>query len=112
VLLDGKVKFRKELEKSGLEYTFIYTGLFQEYIGFIGFDIKNKKAKFYGDGSKKLSATALVDVGKYTVGSLKIPEARNAHIRVAGDTLTFNEILRKFEEASGEYLPSFQTRSF
>ncbi|CAB4490195.1 unnamed protein product [Rhizophagus irregularis] len=100
-LIDGKIKFREEVVKSGLEYTFIFTGLFQEFLGWFGFDVKNKKATFYADGNKKLHTTSLSDVGKYTVETLKMPEARNAVIKVAGATLSLNEYLQKFEEVSG-----------
>ncbi|CAI2176880.1 12537_t:CDS:2 [Funneliformis geosporum] len=103
-LSDDKAKFRAEVEKSGLEYTIIFTGLFYEFLDWIGFDVKKKKATFYTDPNLTISTTSLHDVGKYTVESLKIPEARNAHIRVAGTTLSFNELLKKFEEASGECL--------
>ncbi|PKY27222.1 NAD(P)-binding protein, partial [Rhizophagus irregularis] len=102
-LIDGKIKFREEVVKSGLEYTFIFTGLFQEFLGWFGFDVKNKKATFYADGNKKLHTTSLSDVGKYTVETLKMPEARNAVIKVAGATLSLNEYLQKFEEVSGEH---------
>jgi hypothetical protein len=88
--------------KSGLEYTIIYNGLFQEYLSWIGFDIKNKKATLYADGNKKLHTTSLSDIGKYTVETLKIPEARNAYIKVAGASLSLNEYLQKFEEVTGE----------
>ncbi|CAI2185578.1 11611_t:CDS:2 [Funneliformis geosporum] len=98
---DSKAKFRAEVEKSGLEYTFIFTGLFYEFLGWIGFDVKKKKSTFYTDPNLKISTTSLHDIGKYTVESLKIPEARNARIRVAGATFSFNELLKKFEAASG-----------
>ncbi|CAG8684479.1 9385_t:CDS:2, partial [Funneliformis mosseae] len=68
-------------EFPGLEYTIINNGVFSEYLDFIGFDAKNKKVTF--------------------MTSLKIPDARNAYIRVAADTLSFNELLKKFEETSG-----------
>ncbi|PKC69798.1 NAD(P)-binding protein [Rhizophagus irregularis] len=100
---DNKIKFEEELINSGLEYTIIFNGLFQEYLSFIGFDAKNKKATFYADGNKKLHTTSLSDVGKYTVETLKMPEARNAVIKVAGATLSLNEYLQKFEEVSGEH---------
>ncbi|RIA86653.1 hypothetical protein C1645_779187 [Glomus cerebriforme] len=101
VFTDQKAKFREELEKSGLEYTYIYNGLFQEYFAYFGFDIKNKEVTFYTDGNAKISSTCMPDIAKYTVESLKIPEARNATIRVAGATLSINEYLQKFEEATG-----------
>ncbi|CAB4395774.1 unnamed protein product [Rhizophagus irregularis] len=100
-VVDYKIKFREELEKSGLEYTYIQTGLFQEYLYWIGYDIVNKKATFFGDGNTKLYTTSLPDIGKYTVESLKIPETRNAQINVAGATLSLNEYLKKFEEVTG-----------
>ena len=59
------------------------------------------------DGNTKLSTTCISDIAKYTVESLKIPEARNAPIWVSGATLTLNEYLKKFEEATGKCnLPS------
>jgi len=94
------------LEKSGLEYTYIHNGLFQEFLGWFGFDVKNKKAKFYGDKNAKIATTSLSDVGRYTVETLKIPEARNAHITVTGANLSLYEYLQKFEEASGKQFVS------
>ena len=76
-------------------------GLFAEYLGVL-YDIKNKTAKFYADGSTELAVIALSDIGKYTAESLKLEESRNATIRVAGSRLSLNEILEKFEEATGE----------
>ncbi|RHZ75220.1 hypothetical protein Glove_216g36 [Diversispora epigaea] len=99
--VDSKFKFREELEKSGMEYTYIFTGVFHEFIEVIGFDAKNKTATFYVDSSSKVHTTSLADIGKYTVESLKLPEARNATIRVAGSTDSFKEILQKFEEVTG-----------
>ncbi|RHZ75326.1 hypothetical protein Glove_216g42 [Diversispora epigaea] len=80
---DRKFQIREELEKSRIEYTYIFTGIFQEFVEMLGFDFKNKTATFYVDGNSKL------------------PEARNAIIRVAGSTETFYEILQMFEEATG-----------
>ncbi|CAG8752769.1 38752_t:CDS:1, partial [Gigaspora margarita] len=51
-LFEGKLKF-KELDKNGLEYTYIYTGLFTEFLDWFGFDTKNKKATFYIDGMQR-----------------------------------------------------------
>ncbi|RIA91651.1 hypothetical protein C1645_821744 [Glomus cerebriforme] len=100
-IADDKLKFNEEVIKSGLEYTFITTGLFQEFFDWLGFDVKNKQVKFYDDPDARFPTTALSDVAKYTVESLKIPECRNAHIKVAGAYLTWNEYLQKFEEISG-----------
>ncbi|CAG8552785.1 215_t:CDS:2 [Diversispora eburnea] len=99
--INSKIQFREELEKNGIEYTYIFTGIFQEFIEMLGFDLKNKTVTFYVDGDPKIHSTSLADIGKYTVESLKLPEARNATIRVAGSTFTIKEILQKFEEATG-----------
>ncbi|UZO01181.1 uncharacterized protein OCT59_012285 [Rhizophagus irregularis] len=82
-IIDDKDKFREELEKSGLEYTYI------------------EKATFYVDANEKIPTTSLNDIGKYTVETLKIPEARNARINIAGSFLSLNEYLEIFEKASG-----------
>ena len=56
------------------------------------------------DGDTKVPSTSLADIGRYTVESLKIPEARNGHITAVGTTISLNEYLEKFEEATGEYI--------
>ncbi|CAG8788977.1 20159_t:CDS:2, partial [Racocetra persica] len=99
--IEGKFRFMEELDKSGLEYTHISTGIFTEFLEKSGFDIKNKKATFLADGNTKIYTTSLVDIGRYTVESLKVPEARNGNIGVYGAILTYNEMLQKFEEATG-----------
>ncbi|CAG8750784.1 21860_t:CDS:2, partial [Dentiscutata erythropus] len=96
-----KVEFFQELEKSGMEYTIIVNGLFYEYLSSLGFDHKNKKATFYADGNTKVVCTSYPDIGKYTVESLELTEARNGTIRVAGSVLTLNELLKKHEEVTG-----------
>lgn len=101
MFVEPKYQIREELKKSELEYTFIYTGVIQEYIEWIGFDVKNKTATFPADGNTKIVTTSTQDIGKFTAESLKLPEARNATIRV-GSVSSFNEILQKFEEATGE----------
>ena len=98
---DTKASFREKVEQSGLEYTYILCGLFAEYLGGFAFDVKNKTAKFYADGSTELAVISLPDIGKYTAESLKIEECRNTTIRVAGSRFSLNEILEKFEEATG-----------
>ncbi|CAB4432795.1 unnamed protein product [Rhizophagus irregularis] len=75
-IIDDKDKFREELEKSGLDY-------------------------FYVDANEKIPTTSLNDIGKYTVETLKIPEARNARINIAGSFLSLNEYLEIFEKVSG-----------
>ncbi|CAG8744903.1 9248_t:CDS:2, partial [Cetraspora pellucida] len=79
-------------------YWWIIGGLFHEYLHILGLDYKNKKAKFYVDGNTKVACTALLNIGKYIVESLKLPEAHNGTIRVAGSILTLKELLQKYEE--------------
>ena len=77
-------------------------GLASEYIGTVGFDVKNKTAKFYADGDTILSTIYLADIGKYTAESLKMEESRNATLKLAGSRFSLNQILEKFEEATGK----------
>ena len=100
---DTKASFREKVKNSGLEYTIILNGLFAEYLGWFGFDVKNKTATFNADGSAKLAVISLSDVGKFTAESLKLNESRNTTIKVTGSVLSLNEILQKFEQATGEF---------
>ena len=77
-------------------------GLASEYLGTVGFDVKNKTAKFYVDGDTILSTIYLADIGKYTAESLKMEESRNATLKVAGSRFSLNQILEKLEEATGK----------
>ena len=79
-------------------------GLFTAYLGWLAFDIQNKTATFYADGNTVVAATSLSDIGKFTAESLKLEESRNATLRVAGSRLSLNEILEKFEQATGKSL--------
>ncbi|CAG8457997.1 5348_t:CDS:2 [Cetraspora pellucida] len=99
-VIASKYKLREALETSGLEYTYIFNGIFYEFLKTFGFDAKNKKATFYVNDDAKIRIISLADAGRYIAESLKIPEARNGIIRV-GLTLTLNELLQKFEEVSG-----------
>ncbi|CAB5394628.1 unnamed protein product [Rhizophagus irregularis] len=100
-LTDNKKLFRDSVEKSGLEYTYIYFGVLQEEIFLCGFDIEEKKATFFGDGSKKIPTTSFSDFGKYIVESLRMPEARNSEITVAGANMSPFEYLEIFEKVTG-----------
>jgi hypothetical protein len=77
-------------------------GLFSEYLDTVGFDVKNKTAKFYVDGDTILATIYLADIGKYTAESLKMEESRNATLKVAGSRFSFNQLLKKLEEATGK----------
>ncbi|CAG8526607.1 hypothetical protein C2G38_2183327 [Gigaspora rosea] len=92
------MNFSRIEKQRGIEYTIIRNGIFYEGLVEMGFDYKNKKATFYGDGSTKVTGTSCADIGKYTVEPLKLPEARNGTIRVAVFVLTLNELLKKFEQ--------------
>ncbi|CAG8533472.1 10495_t:CDS:2 [Paraglomus occultum] len=100
-LTDTKAAFREKVEQSGLEYTRIACGLFAEYLGWCGFDVKNKTAKFYVDPDTTVAVTCMSDIGKYAAESLKLEACRNASIKVAGSRYSLKEILKLFEEATG-----------
>ncbi|KAF9572471.1 hypothetical protein EC968_009857 [Mortierella alpina] len=101
VFLADKAKLRDYIEKSGLEYTFIFNGVFAEYLPTFGFNLKNKTATIHAPSTTLLSVTSLADVGRFTALALSSPHSRNATLRVVGHTATFQEYLQLFEKASG-----------
>ncbi|KAF9572469.1 hypothetical protein EC968_009855 [Mortierella alpina] len=101
LFLTGKAKLRDYIEKSGLEYTFIFNGLFAEYLPTFGFNLKNKTATIHAPSTTPVSVTSLADIGRFTALALSSPHSRNATLRVVGHTATLQEYLQLFEKATG-----------
>ncbi|KAF9983209.1 hypothetical protein BGZ75_005315 [Mortierella antarctica] len=101
LFLADKAKLREYIEKSGLEHTYIFNGLFAEYLPAFGFDLKNKTATIHAPSTAQLSITSLADIGRFTALALSSPHSRNAALRVASHTATFQEYAQLFEKATG-----------
>ncbi|KAG0035408.1 hypothetical protein BGZ82_005276 [Podila clonocystis] len=99
--LQEKGKVRDYLAQSGLEYTYIFNGLFAEFLPAIGFNAKNKTATLHAAPNTRLSVTLLADVGRFTAHALASPLSCNAALHVASHTATLQEYVRLFEQATG-----------
>ncbi|KAF9957682.1 hypothetical protein BGZ72_001539 [Mortierella alpina] len=99
--LADKAKLRDYIEKSGLEYTYIWNGLFAEYLPKFGFDLKSKTATIHAPPTTQFTISSLADIGRFTALALSSPHSRNASLRVASYTATYQEYLQLFEQATG-----------
>ncbi|KAG0197394.1 hypothetical protein BGX28_009112 [Mortierella sp. GBA30] len=99
--LVGKNKLRDYLEKSGLEYTYIFNAIFAEYLPALGFNVTNKTATIHTAPSTRLSVTLLADIGRFTAQALASPLSRNAALRVASYTAPIQDLVHHFEQATG-----------
>ncbi|EKJ69572.1 hypothetical protein FPSE_10283 [Fusarium pseudograminearum CS3096] len=79
---------------------FLDSGLNSSY-GFI--DIRNRKFRMIDSGNEPFSATSLSFVGKAVAAILKKPEeTANRFLNIAGVTTTQNEVLKIFEQVTGD----------
>ncbi|CAF3500457.1 unnamed protein product [Fusarium graminearum] len=79
---------------------FLDSGLNSSY-GFI--DIRNRKFRMIDSGNEPFSATSLSFVGKAVAAILKKPEeTANRYLNIAGVTTTQSEVLKIFEQVTGD----------
>lgn len=75
--------------------------------GFLGFNIKEKRAEIWDGGNVKFSSTNLSTIGKAIVSILSTTErlsaTENKYVFIASHTVTQNEVLAAFEKATGEW---------
>lgn len=67
-------------------------------------DIENKSAAIPGSGNDLVTFTYSFDVAKFVVAALSLDKWPR-EMRVIGDTMTWNEVLRLAEEARGLHFP-------
>lgn len=98
-------KYLKGKEKEGLTWTGVLNGPFFDWglrLGFMGFDLKEKKALIYDGGNNYTDMTILPTVGKAVLGVLQHPEeTANRYVRVNSYYTTQNQILAALEKATG-----------
>ncbi|KAJ6540867.1 hypothetical protein DFH09DRAFT_991354 [Mycena vulgaris] len=93
-------------EVPGFAYTLLMTAAFTEFTtsSFTGVDSATHTARPYGRPDAKVTVTALPDVVKFLVESVLLPlEAGTAcrELRVAGDNLTWAELMQLLGEVEG-----------
>ncbi|EHK44680.1 hypothetical protein TRIATDRAFT_80142 [Trichoderma atroviride IMI 206040] len=108
--LRGKGIVQDYLTKSGLSYTFLYTGPFLEWAILKGFFLNpdNADAHVWNGGDIPIGTTLLSDVGLAIVNTLLKPsETENRHLYVASHVTTQNEILAAADKAGRSGEPGF-----
>lgn len=79
------VAARRALEQTHLEYTYIYPGMFMDYLGmprinthlrpiYVVLDLENRQIDILGDGSAKMALTHTVDAARYIAATLDLPK--------------------------------------
>jgi len=105
-LFGPKKALREELKKGGIEYTLIVTGFFYEttFGPHMGFNAANGTVVVFGDGSQKVTLTSTRDFTRVLPKVLHDPRSKNAEVHLTGETLTYTQLVDKYEHASGKKL--------
>lgn len=105
---DDRRAFAREAEKArgAVEVVHINIGAFLDrrvLFGFLGaFDLDAGQAFLWGDGQTAMDFTTYEDTARFTA-EVAVDEGQVPPVfEVAGDTLTFYEMVRAYEEASGK----------
>lgn len=105
-----------EAERGDVEVVHILNGAFLDtriVFGFLGvFDLKQGQAFLWGDSDALTDVTTYRDTGRYAaevaVDDAEVPGV----LEVAGETLTFDQLVRAYEEASGRSLTIVKKGSY
>ncbi|KAL3419681.1 NmrA-like family protein [Phlyctema vagabunda] len=100
-----------KLRETPLEYTRFINGCFLDYFGHphaptylpmfaVGLDVENGVAAIPGDGNSKVAFTYSKDIGDYVAAALDLDVWPEASF-IAGDKVTFNEMLAIAEKTRG-----------
>jgi len=97
IIMDSKKKFRRELEKSGINHLYVSNSLWMEWLPLFapGF-------AYWGENPTevKFSLTALDDVAKFTAAAVAVPN-RTGDLIVAGQHLTMMEVVATYNKVRG-----------
>jgi len=101
--IDSKRVVEEYVKKSGLQYTFIITGVFYEFISEFGIDYEHHKAIIFNGGNFKIQITHVLDIGKYVLEILLDPSTINKSVLIqSNERITYNDIIKIFEKVSGK----------
>jgi hypothetical protein len=103
-----------KLQKTPLEYTRFINGCFMDYFGSphaptylpmfaIGIDVENAVAAIPGDGDVRIAFTYSRDIGDFVAAALELDVWPEASF-MAGDKISFNEMLTIAEKTRGMYI--------
>ncbi|OAA53203.1 NAD(P)-binding domain protein [Cordyceps fumosorosea ARSEF 2679] len=105
---------RRELEKTDLEFTYIYPGMLMDYFGMpnvsthlrelhLFVDAANGVALIPGDGEVKMATSYTKDVARYTALALEL-ETWPLVMTTASSTVTLNELVKMVNRSRGRNL--------
>jgi uncharacterized protein YbjT (DUF2867 family) len=102
-LEQAKRAVEERLRASEIRYTILRAGLFHEtwLSPATGFDAANGTVNVYGSGEPEVSWIALSDVASAAVNSLDQPETERAIVPIAGERLSYRDVVAVFEEVTG-----------
>jgi uncharacterized protein YbjT (DUF2867 family) len=101
----GAVEYLKSKEDQ-ISWSSIITGAFFDWglkVGFVGFDLANKKAKLIDNGKGRFTTTNVGQIGLAVVKTLeKASETKNKYIYISSFQTSQAEILATLEKLTGE----------
>ncbi|KAH8999533.1 NAD-P-binding protein [Lactarius akahatsu] len=107
--LADKGQIQEQLKAIGLPYALFYTGGFADYlfVPFLDLDVTSGKVSIGGDGSKPIPFTSRLDIARYisyVLTHLPVDQLENRSFTITGDTKSFNEIFKGYQEKTGKKL--------
>jgi uncharacterized protein YbjT (DUF2867 family) len=105
-LEQAKRAVEERLRASGITYTILRPGLYHEtwLTAATGFDVANGTVNVYGSGDADVSWIALGDVATAAANALDDPDTHDAVVPLAGERLSYKDVVAVFEEATGRAL--------
>ncbi len=101
------------VEESGLDHHFVAAACFSEWYlahPFLGFDVPNRKAVLFGDGSKPFQTIRMSDIAKLVAAYLQIPRGpagddergrKNGWLDLPGTLVSQRQVLDLYQELLG-----------
>jgi uncharacterized protein YbjT (DUF2867 family) len=105
--LDFRKQIADALIASGIPHTFVLIGAFTEVVfsPFLKiFDFQAETFSYWGDGETLFDATTTDDTAKYLAEAIADPKMVNRPLKIAGDTLSMNQLYATYEAVTGKTL--------
>jgi uncharacterized protein YbjT (DUF2867 family) len=100
---DVKLDARDQIKKTSMEYTFIETGPFMEYLfsPFIGVNIQDKSIVLFNENTQ-VSTIHTDDIAKLVPEILFNPKSKNVTVRIGAEVFKWNDVIEKLEKLTGK----------
>lgn len=112
--LDFRKQIAEALSASGIPHTFMLIGAFTEAVfsPFLKiFDFQAETFSYWGDGETRFDTTTMDDTAKYVAEAIADPNLANRALKVAGDTLSMNQLYTTYAAVTGKALKKQQLGS-